>query len=249
MHKIDRKTFDDKYDELILSSKFFEEDDYYVRERSRYFNTLNFLLAKTDPSSDLSKLHVLEIGGGQISLLMKALFGCKAVVADVSDKYKDSVQKQGCDFRVCDLLYDDLPDRNYFDIVIMCEVVEHMPVPPYQILSKVRNWMKPSGLLFMTTPNLYRLRNVVRLMLGMRVFDLFFIPERGHSIGHPFEYSAEHLSWQIERGGFKDIEVTYRQLSLTGATLKAKLARTLLAPLLLRNKFKDTLVVIARVTG
>lgn len=245
MHTVDRKTFDDKYDELILSSRFFEQDDYYVRERPRYFNTLKFLLARIDSSSDLSALHVLEIGGGQIALLMQALFGCKAVIADVSDKYKDSVQKQRCDFRVCDLLYDDLPDRNHFDVVIMCEVVEHFPVPPYKILSKVRSWMKPGGLLFMTTPNLYRLRNVIRLMLGMRVFDYFFIPERGHSIGHPFEYSAEHLSWQVDQGGFKDIEVTYRQLSLTGSTFRAKLARTLLAPLMLRNKFKDSLVVTA----
>jgi len=245
MHKIDRKTFDDKYDELILSSKFFEEDNYYVRERLRYFNSLKLLLEKLDHVSDISKLHVLEIGGGQISLLINALFGCKAVVADVSDKYKDSLLKRGCDFRVCDLLYDDLPDRKNFDVVIMCEVIEHMPVPPHQILSKVKNWMKPGSLLFMTTPNLYRLRNVVRLMLGMRVFDYFFIPKRGQMIGHPFEYSAEHLSWQIAQGGFRDIEVTYRQLSLSGSTLRAKLARVVLAPLMLRNKFRDSLVVTA----
>ena len=248
MRMIDRKTFDNKYDELILNSKFFEEDNYYVRERLRYFNSLKLLLAKLDYVSDLSKLHVLEIGGGQISLLMNALFGCRAVVADVSDKYRESLQKHGCDFRVCDLLYDDLPDRKQFDVVIMCEVVEHMPVPPHQILSKIRNWMKPGGLLFMTTPNLYRLRNIIRLMLGLRVFDHFFIPERGQMIGHPFEYSAEHLLWQTAQAGFKDIEITYRQLSLSGSTLKAKLARVLLAPLMLRNKFKDTLVATALAT-
>lgn len=249
MYKLDRKKFDDKYDELILSSRFFEEHSYYIRERARYFNTLKLLLARMDSSRDLSEIRVLEIGGGQICLLMKALFGSKAVVADVSDKYKESVQKQGCDFRVCDLLYDDLPDRDYFDVVIICEVIEHMPVPPYQILSKIKNWMKPGGLLFLTTPNLYRLRNVVRLMLGMRVFDIFFIPERGNSIGHPFEYSAEHLSWQMARGGFKDIKVTYKQLSLTGATFRARLARGLLAPLMLRDKFKDTLVATAQAAG
>lgn len=249
MFKMDKKIFDNKYDKLILGSKFFEQEQYYIRERPRYFNTLKFLLAKIDPSNDLSGLHILEIGGGQISLLMHALFGCKAVVADVSDKYEDSVQKQGCDFRVCDLLYDDLPDRNHFDIVIMCEVVEHLPVPPYQILSKIRNWMKPGALLFVTTPNLYRLRNVIRMILGMRVFDYFFIPERGQSIGHPFEYSDEHLSWQIARGGFEDIEVSYKQLSFTGSTPKAKLARTFLAPLFFRNKFRDTLVVTARAVG
>ncbi|MGA7750933.1 MAG: class I SAM-dependent methyltransferase [Gallionella sp.] len=245
MSKIDKNVFNEKYGEFILNSKFFEEDDYYIRERLRYFNTLKLLLANLDYFGDLSKLHVLEIGGGQISLLIKTLLGCKVVVADVNDKYKDSLARNGCDFRVCDLLYDDLPDRNQFDVVIMCEVVEHLPVPPHQILSKIRNWMKPGGLLFMTKPNLYQLRNVIRLMLGMPVFDHFLIPERGRSIGHPFEYSAEHLSWQIAQGGFKDIAVTYTQFSLSGSTLRAKLARMLLAPLMLRNKFKDSLVATA----
>lgn len=246
MRTIDRNTFNARYEEIISGSRFFEEHKYYIRERPRYFNTLKYLLEKLGPSVDLSRLHVLEIGGGQISMLMKALFDSQAVIADVSDKYMDSVRRQGCDFRVCDLLHDDLPDRNHFDLVILCEVVEHLPVPPYQILSKIRKWMKPGGLLFITTPNLYRLRNVARLALGVRVFDYFFIPQRGESIGHPFEYSSDHLSWQVTRGGFTDVEVVYRQLSLTGATLKAKLARMLLAPLLLRNKFKDTLLLTAR---
>lgn len=245
MRTVDKKAFDEKYDELILGSKFFEVDNYYVRERLRYFNSLKLLLARLDHVSDMSRLHVLEIGGGQIALLINALFGCKAVVADVSDKYEDSLLKQGCELRVCDLLYDDLPDRNHFDVVVMLEVVEHLPIPPHKILAKIKTWMKPGGLLFITTPNLYRLRNVIRLALGMRVFDHFFIPERGHSIGHPFEYSAEHLSWQISQGGFKDIEIAYKQLSLTGSTFRAKLARVLLAPLLLRYKFRDSLVVTA----
>jgi 2-polyprenyl-3-methyl-5-hydroxy-6-metoxy-1,4-benzoquinol methylase len=232
----------DLYQKQVLGSRFFEQGDYYIHERARYINSVKLLHDKLKKHSDLSKLKVLEIGGGQIVLLMKALFQCDAVIADVNGEYKQSLLDQHCDFHECDLLYDDLPYRGVFDVVILCEVIEHLPVPPHQILDKIRTWMKPGGTIFLTTPNLYRLRNIVRLTLGMRVFDHFYIPDRGQSIGHTFEYSAEHLSWQLTRGGFIDVEVSYRQLSLSGSTFGARLARNVLSPLMIRKKFMDSLV-------
>jgi 2-polyprenyl-3-methyl-5-hydroxy-6-metoxy-1,4-benzoquinol methylase len=185
---------------------------------------------------------VLEVGGGQIVLMLKALFDCEAAIADVNGEYKQSLIDQRCDFHECDLLYDDLPYRGVFDVVILCEVIEHLPVPPHRILDKIRSWMKPGGTIFVTTPNLYRLRNIARLAFGMRVFDHFYIPDRGSSIGHLFEYSAEHLSWQLTHGGFVDVEVSYRQLTFSGSTFGARLARCLMSPLMGRRKFRDSLV-------
>jgi hypothetical protein len=95
MLKLDEKSFNQKYCALILKGHFFEEGDYYVREKRRYFRTLQLLLASIGDRSDLSKLNVLEIGGGQMALLMHALFGSNAVVADVNDKYADYMRKQG----------------------------------------------------------------------------------------------------------------------------------------------------------
>lgn len=242
MHRIDRQAFDELYRTLILEGDFFEDDEYYVRERPRYFRTLQLLLERLNQRDDLSQLEILEVGGGQIALLMRGLFGCKVVIADVNQQYGDSLMRHGIEFRPCDLLHDDLPDRNRFDAVIMCEVIEHLPVPPYKILPKVASWMKSGALIFLTTPNLYRLRNCIRLFLGMRVFDTFFIPDRGQPIGHPLEYSAEHLAWQLEHAGFGDIQVLHRQLAMTGASLLARIGRLVLSPLLVRPKFRDSLV-------
>jgi hypothetical protein len=72
---------------------------------------------------------------------------------------------------------------------------------------------------YITTPNLYRLRNLVRMALGARVFDLFYLPERGQGIGHPFEYSAFHLQWQLEKAGFKVDQIQLRQQDNAGASL------------------------------
>jgi 2-polyprenyl-3-methyl-5-hydroxy-6-metoxy-1,4-benzoquinol methylase len=144
------------------------------------------------------------------------------------------------------LLYDDIEDKNYYDLVILCEVIEHMPVPPYTILEKIKTWIKPGGWLFLTTPNLYRFRNLIRLALGMRVFDTFCIPEKGKSIGHPLEYSLSHLQWQLGQAGFQQIHIELKQLDNAGATLTSQLGRILASPFLLRPLWRDKLVAIAQ---
>lgn len=244
MGHISERLFNEHYDKLILGGDFFEHGDYYIRERKRYRRTLEAILDAIGDRNP-SAMEVLEIGGGQMALLLRAMFGCKAVIADVNPNYSGKLVMDGLEFRVCDLLHDDLADRDRFDLVVMCEVIEHMPVPPYTVLEKISKWMRSSGILFLTTPNVYRLRNVVRLAMGLRVFDYFFIPEKGQMIGHPIEYAPEHLKWQLERAGFRGARVLHRQLVLTGATLAARIARLLLSPLLIRPMFRDTLVAVA----
>src|SRR5207249_3898299 len=109
------------------------------------------------------------IGGGQIALLAGAMYGFAATVADVSTTHAGAVTKFGVRHVVCDLLHDDLPDREAYDAVVLCEVVEHLPVPLHLVLEKVLRWIKPGGHVLITTPNLYRLRNILRLLQGKEV--------------------------------------------------------------------------------
>ena len=74
--------------------------------------------------------------------------------------------------------------------------------------------LRPRGLLLCSTPNLYRLRNVVYLLRGRPLFDHFDLPgERGY--GHVLEYSAEHLAWQFQRAGFTDCAIELRTFTHT----------------------------------
>ena len=136
-----------------------------------------------------------------------------------------------------------------FDLVVLCEVVEHLPMPLHTVLEKVKAWMAPGGWLFLTTPNLYRLRNVVRLAFGKHVFSFFFYPERGHGIGHPFEYYIDHLVWHIEKAGFESVHTELAQLITTGSTPLTKLGRFCATPLLhLRPLWRDCIVAWAKKT-
>jgi SAM-dependent methyltransferase len=240
----DRAAFDEAYARLILGGNFFELDAYYRGNRSRYRRTFELLSSLPLPSP----ARLLEVGGGQMALLSRCLYGDQCTVGDVNEAFNSTLLEQGIQFLKCDLLRDDLPFDEELDVVVLLEVVEHMPVPLHEILEKVARWIKPGGYLFCTTPNLYRLRNVVRLALGLRVFDFFFIPEESKSIGHPFEYYDAHLRFHIERAGFDVESIELKQLHgfESGATTLAQVGRFLSTPLLANPIWRDSLVAVAK---
>lgn len=239
----DPAAFERAYRDRILGNGFFEEPRYYTIQKPRYRNTLRLICGlPIAPGAE-----VLEIGGGQMALLCGRLFGDRVTVADVSDQYSASVTKHGIAFRTCDLLRDDLGETSRYDLVVMCEVVEHLPVPLHLVLEKVVRWIRPGGYLFLTTPNLTRLRNIVRLLRGEAIFCPLRYPEPGQPIGHPCEFSAPVLKWQMEQAGLADIQIRFEQLSYGGFSVATNLGRRLLAPLLLaRPAFRDTLVAWGR---
>ena len=238
--------FDAIYDKAVAAGgagAFLEVPAYYEAERERYLKTLRHVAALDLPRP----ARVLEVGGGQIAMLCKELFGDDGVVGDVSEKFAEQVTRHGVEFLKLNLLDDDLPPSEHgrFDLVVMCEVIEHLPVPGHQPMQKVRSWLRPGGKALLTTPNLYRFRNVVRMFRGQKIFDRFHFPDGGHCPGHQLEYSAAHLRWQLERAGLRVDYVNLEQLSNRGHSFKARLGRMAARPLFLNPRWRDNLVACA----
>jgi SAM-dependent methyltransferase len=241
--KLTRSAFVQVYDQFVRPGGFHELDSYYEASRERYFLTLRYLADLDLPEP----AKLLDVGGGQFAILASKLFEDNATVGDIGDAFRAPADAAGVNFTVCNLLDDDPPSfQGAFDVIILAEVVEHLPVPPYLILAKVRSWLKPGGLLLLTTPNLFRLRNLARMALGRDPFDIFMLPRDGISLGHQTEYSAQHLVWQIREAGFTLQRLEHDQLGQAGFSRKARLARKLVAPLQLRKVWREELVVIAR---
>lgn len=230
------------YRKVVLGNHFFEEPKYYEVYSGRYWRTIQALCKLDLPD----RPKVLEIGGGQIALLAKELLGAQSVVGDLSDQYADAVTRFGVEFRICDLLHKDLPFREHFDLVVLCEVLEHLPVPPHLVLTKMARWLKPGGRFLLTTPNLYRLRNVVRMACGGDLFSVFRYPEPGSGIGHLVEYSSEHVQWQIERAGLVCQSIRFEQLTYGAMGVRARIGRLVTAPLLLLPRWRDSIVAVAQ---
>jgi 2-polyprenyl-3-methyl-5-hydroxy-6-metoxy-1,4-benzoquinol methylase len=239
-----RSRFDEIYDLQVVGGGFFETDAYYRADKERYWRSLELLCHLDLPNP----AKVLEIGGGQLALLCKLLFNDDCTVADITRQYIAPLQKVGIRHVTLNLMdaeaADGIEDR--FDIIVLLEVIEHIPLPAYLVIERIKPLLKPGGLLFLTTPNLFRLRNLIRMALGVEFLDRFMIPEPGHGLGHQLEYSAEHLQWQLKRAGMEVVMLTHDSLGRTGHSLKARLGRRMLAPFDLRPKWRDGLVAAAR---
>jgi SAM-dependent methyltransferase len=240
MRIFDARAFDTAYHDVVMAGSWQESTDYYPRYRSRYEAVLRvFARMSRDEPVDL-----LEIGGGQLAALATRMWKDRSTVGDLTDTCFPTLRAEGVDTFVCNLAKNDLPAGASFDVILLSEVIEHLPVPGHIALRRLRGALRPGGFLVCTTPNLYRLRNVVFLALGRPIFDHFDEPGDAGS-GHVLEYSAEHLYWQFEQAGFTDIQLSLQEFAHSPNRRSDRVLSWLGKPLLHLPRFRDNLLVTA----
>lgn len=88
---------------------------------------------------------------------------------------------------------------NSLDLVLLCEVIEHMTQhPPTHLLTQIHQVLRPGGHLLITTPNQTQLKNLAR-----RLFRL--APPAGHDStysAHHHEYTLAELGSTLTHHGF-----------------------------------------------
>ena len=87
-----------------------------------------------------------------------------------------------------------------FDVVLLCEVIEHLQTDPMRVLLEVKRVLKEDGHLILTTPNVSRLENVCRMIAGVNIYD----PYSGYGAygRHNREYNKHELVLLLEHCGF-----------------------------------------------
>lgn len=88
-----------------------------------------------------------------------------------------------------------------FDVVLFCEIIEHLLVDPLRALREIHRVMKPGGQLIVTTPNVARLGNVLSLVAGENLYDPYsgFGPYGRHNR----EFTQHELANLLAFAGFE----------------------------------------------
>ncbi len=240
--KVSRTRFDEAYDKFIVNHEFVENNDYYNHSRERFFRTFRYLeRLNLGPGTT-----TLDIGGGQLGILAKILLNHRAEVGDIVDRAAEDVAAAGLGFTHVNLFSDDMPQGKLFDCVILQEVIEHLQQPPYIVLARIMRLLKPGGVLFMTTPNGFRLRNVIYMLLNREILDRYRYPDGDEPLGHQHEYTMRQMLWQVERAGLELLFAEFYEDGWKGATPAARLGRRLAKPVSLIAHLRNGLVMAAR---
>jgi SAM-dependent methyltransferase len=214
---------------------------YYLRYRSRYKECIRRFAALA-PSN---RVDVLDIGGGQLALMCAKLWDDHGVVADLPGPHLEYIGGLGVETIQWNLCRSEPPFEPKFDFVFFSEVIEHLPLPGYLVLRRLAKTLRPGGVLICTTPNLYRLRNVVYMALGRPIFDYFQYPDDEVSLGHVLEYSRDHLAWQLKKAGFMEFSIEYCQLHHMPTNPLHRPLALLGYPLHMVPRWRDNLIATA----
>ncbi|MEI7814855.1 MAG: methyltransferase domain-containing protein [Coriobacteriia bacterium] len=82
-------------------------------------------------------------------------------------------------------------DDGSFDVILFCEVLEHLTVDPLMALSRINRLLKPDGVLVLTTPNAARLANAAALFAGNNMYD------RYSAYGPYGRHNREYVLWEL----------------------------------------------------
>jgi SAM-dependent methyltransferase len=115
----------------------------------------------------------------------------------------DGVTKTiNCEFDHFNMEESQFPyEDNSFDVVLYCEIIEHLLMNPVHTLREIHRVLKPGGIAIVTTPNVNRLGNVVAQVDGRGIYDPYsgFGPYGRHNR----EYSITELLQLLRFCGFE----------------------------------------------
>jgi len=182
---------------LDIKNSFYEREEVVESlvssERSEVaFNVIRNIIMKR--FSLKRELRFLEIGCGtgefleRVSNLGEQL---KVWGVDISELAINKVKKRGVSGFVLDVSRQKLPfPDDFFDMIYMGDVVEHLVDPDFMIL-EVKRTLRDGGYLILTTPNLASWYNRILLTLGFQ--PIFSEVSTKKIFGRPGEKVVGHL--------------------------------------------------------
>ena len=215
-----------------------ENPRYLLGHRHEYIRTIEDVLTF---AGDLRDLRVLEIGAffGMVSICLAKL-GFRVCAADIPEymsmpEQMERFGRHGIEIAEVRLQDYVLPFADEdFDVIIMCEVLEHLNFNPLPLIKEINRVGAPGSLFYLSLPNLAYYRRRLQLLFGKPVLQPigdFFAQLDPDGIvivnGHWREYTGPEIVEMLERMGYEIRRHYYFSVAetLKKPTLKNRLTR------------------------
>ena len=152
-------------------------------------------------------MRIAEIGPGGVGIAIKESFpGVELDAFDCVEWFKPLYDQYSINWSEIDLNSKMAQSSNSekYDAIFLCEVIEHLARWPVEVFEDLKSMLKPGGVILVTTQNLHRASNRVRMITGKRLFA-DFTPE-SLVMGHIREYTPEEMGALLEYAGFNNVE-------------------------------------------
>jgi glycosyltransferase involved in cell wall biosynthesis/2-polyprenyl-3-methyl-5-hydroxy-6-metoxy-1,4-benzoquinol methylase len=195
---------------LKFAGKDDNEKSYLKTHLARYTKTLE-LLPQAVPGQTL-----LELGAAfhHITPALKTLKGYDVRCSDVwegeAQITRDITSVDGTETHSFAVDNFDIerfpwpyPDRS-FDVVMCCEMMEHLITDPMGVINEINRVLKPAGQLLVTTPNMASAKSVEYALRGESPYIYGRYEPGGRPTDHHNrEYTTNELERLLELGGFQ----------------------------------------------
>ncbi|MEO8413246.1 MAG: class I SAM-dependent methyltransferase [Ginsengibacter sp.] len=213
-----------------------EEIEYQHYHWKRFEFAFN-LIQKINPK------NALEIGPYVIAHNVVKL----GIKIDTVGYCSEKIDRNG-DHKIFDLdqigRHPELIQTGDYDLVIACEVIEHLHLDLDLIYFQLNKLTKTGGIVLIQTPNAVPLKKRVAMLFGKNPFEMIRPEYRPGYGGHVREFTMSELNDYAKRNGFEVVEKYCENYFDYSHSRKAKLY--FMASKLFPASWKDGIMLVLR---
>ncbi len=199
----------------VMEQRYQEEkqDHYFTNHKGRMLHTLAML-----PKAE-NNMSALELGACHQVLMttLKQDFGYSKVDGHDFTPNSEPFQKQ---IEVCGRQFDwynfDLTRHPFpmaeevYDLVICCEILEHLPHDPMFMMEGINRVLKLGGILLLTTPNINSARSIKAMLNHEMPYLQYHYTSWASTEHHSLEYNPKLLQSLLEAAGMEIVTLKTR---------------------------------------
>jgi 2-polyprenyl-3-methyl-5-hydroxy-6-metoxy-1,4-benzoquinol methylase len=147
----------------------------------------------------------LEIGCSD-GLMTQMLAGrlARLHVVEATESFAAAVRERNLDNVILHrmMIEDYVPDES-FDCIFATWILTHL-LDAQVVLKRARDWLRPSGVLFVVVPNARVLSRQLALQMGI-LSDLYELTANDRNHGHVRAYDRQRLNRELDAAGFATV--------------------------------------------